>query len=467
MQNIAILVGVPNSDCRNFDPLPACENDVFAMRELLEATHKFNKVTPLVGVTSRDLENYLKDIAEGSSNIGEIFVYFTGHGHSTKDDFYWVMRGFDSESPRSTGVSREALLSILRTVGASVTVIVQDACYSGQSLFKGLADQTLPALSNLIQFSSSIANEVTPSGQMLSPFTDYFIEAATTVKTEGLIDYLEITQRLNDLLEQNKLEPHLGYQGKTRQVFCEDASLLASVREKYLLPVDDNEEVAATGETDIRNTALATLSRASLQMTKRRDVKKLIDTVNSKVKDVILANDEILQTFELSTTSLDSYYEVAHEKELWQSMKQVPQWDQFVSLDHGREKVRQLKFMAFDSIYEPEYRDYYHVTLNADLENVYQVFYMNPKFEVLRQQKLEILFAPTIFETYAFSRLGVSGLKSWGSYSEDASMTSWSRDIVTEEKLGQYVQYVTDMLILACERSVRETVENVKKKFND
>ena len=236
-QNVAFLIGVPNCKSHKFYDLPACDNDVEQMSDLIEATKRFNKIQKLIDYTSSEIQEALKSVGAQSEEIDEIFIYFTGHGHTSEDDFYWVAKGFDVDSPRSTGVSEKSLMEILREIDAKHTIIVQDACFSGQALYKKTFAETLPPLSNLIKFSSSAANAETPAGVIVSPFTDHFIEAASTAKSEGVVDYLAVTQKLNDLLEKDQLKPHLGYQGTSKQIFCDDASYLAKIRAKYEVSV--------------------------------------------------------------------------------------------------------------------------------------------------------------------------------------------------------------------------------------
>ncbi len=466
VQNVAILIGAPNSDSATFAPLEACSNDVEAMEELIKATKRFNKVEILIDATSAEIQDKLNTLGDQAEKVGEIFLYFTGHGHVAEDEFYWVTAKFEINSPRSTGISQGALYEILRKIDASNTVIVQDACFSGQALFKGDRTKRLPSLSNLVQISSSAANVKTPGGLALSPFTDHFIEAASTSKSEGSINYLEVTQKLNDLLAQNQMQPHLGYQGTSNQIFCDDASYLLAIRSKY--EISDEPEISSIPETETlapQVTDKSILEDACKKMYKQGDIQTLIDTGISQIEDRVANRTDLAEYFDFSAVKHSDFAHATNVEQLREIHQSFTKWDEFVKTHYEKKEARRSRFFAnayLDYIYEPEYNEIYRIKLNASLESVHQIYHFNPKFDVLRRRELEILYIPGIFHVHVLWRFNVQGLSDWDTFAEEPNQKNWSYKETNATDAEADLAGIVDEFLTNSETAITKTVRNLK-----
>jgi hypothetical protein len=90
MPNLAILVG--NTDYRSLTKLDCCKADVAAMRELLDATEKYETIEIIENADANDLKAKVRAAVDNANAPAELFFYFTGHGYSNEDEFFIVRR---------------------------------------------------------------------------------------------------------------------------------------------------------------------------------------------------------------------------------------------------------------------------------------------------------------------------------------------------------------------------------------
>lgn len=232
-ENIAIIIGNSEYKSSTLSNLEACTKDVDAMDELLAATHKVDNIISLKNASGDEITENLKQLT-GSQSYGTILIYFSGHGHrDNKDTFYWTGKDFDTNQPNTTGVSHDVLIKFLRAAKCKNRVIIQDACYSGHALLKSSPENYSTEFGDILILSSSLASEETPAGRELSPFTDRFIEATCTAKTEGPVDYFDVIQKLKDLyLNIDDHNPHLAHQGPLDLRLCDDKAFFKRHKQK-------------------------------------------------------------------------------------------------------------------------------------------------------------------------------------------------------------------------------------------
>lgn len=134
MANIAILVG--NAHYEALDELECCADDVYAMKELLDATGKFDRIEVIIDEISTRLKDRIRVTVGDNKRPGELFFYFTGHGFQHETDFFYCATNFDARRPNETGLANVDLHTILRSSDAELIVKVVDACNSGTLLLK-------------------------------------------------------------------------------------------------------------------------------------------------------------------------------------------------------------------------------------------------------------------------------------------------------------------------------------------
>ena len=160
MANAAILVG--NTDYRSLQPLPCCHDDLLAIKQLLEATEKYEAIAVIENATADELKQRLRDAVDKVPSLNELFFYFTGHGFAWEREFIYCATNFDSTVPNQTGLSTPELHTILRLANARLVVKVIDACNSGTSLIKSQIDWDSQA-------KAAFQKSISISGLLLSP----------------------------------------------------------------------------------------------------------------------------------------------------------------------------------------------------------------------------------------------------------------------------------------------------------
>ena len=103
MANVAIVIG--NTDYQTLSRLQCCGEDVLAMKELLEATGRFENIELILNSDSSQLKERLRAVVDGHESIGEIFFYFTGHGFQREAEFFFCATDFNAKRPNETGLS--------------------------------------------------------------------------------------------------------------------------------------------------------------------------------------------------------------------------------------------------------------------------------------------------------------------------------------------------------------------------
>jgi uncharacterized caspase-like protein len=160
MPNVAILVG--NTDYRALAKLECCADDVAAMKELLEATERYETIEIIENADANELKVKIRAAVDKTKSPSELFFYYTGHGFSYDEEFFYCATNFDSNRPNETGLATTELHTLLRLANADVVVKIADACNSGTHLIKsdiGLTQQNKQGFKNLIQISSCLDSQ--------------------------------------------------------------------------------------------------------------------------------------------------------------------------------------------------------------------------------------------------------------------------------------------------------------------
>ncbi|MBU2982432.1 caspase family protein [Lentibacter algarum] len=467
----ALLVGITDAGSKSFDQLPACANDVDAMYDLLKAANRFGEIERLVDASATDILDKLKSLQSKSDPLEELLVYFSGHGFRGEDELVWVASGFDTQNPNSTGVANSDLYDVLRHIGAEQTIVIQDACFSGYGWVKGEAGPSQRPLEKLIEFSSSWEDSTTPSGIELSPYTDHFIEAACYAKSEGAVDYGDISRKLKDLVSNSRLAPHSKHQGDLFVEFCDDVSKLDVIRSKYeIVEPSEGEAVTSQEPALAAPNPTAILEAATKNILSKDDVTSTLEQIALLIEARFNAHADLPDYFEYSTTSHDGYYHLSNEKQLVETYQRLPQWDDFVDASHERVEQKKRRGMIaaasaiHDMMYGLDYEEVYRFELRTPLAKVHQVFHLTPKFEILRRCELELCFVPGLLEMHYFSRWNVQGFSDWGEFTDEKKDQRWTLAKVDREGLKAQLDKLLDGFFDRSIEAVSRTVKNLEAR---
>ncbi|HWW15819.1 MAG TPA: caspase family protein [Candidatus Dormibacteraeota bacterium] len=422
MANVAILVG--NTEYQTLGSLSCCRDDVFAIKELLEATDKFESIELLFNKDSSQLKESIRAAIDAKQPIEEIFFYFTGHGFQHEAEFFFCATNFDSKRPNETGLSNSELHALLRSPEANLVVKVVDACSSGSLLVKsdGLF---LPAsklgFKNLIQIASCLDSQNALTGDPLSPFTEKF-RAAALRKTDGTVYYTDIIDTLRDeFLDNNNQTPHFVSQGTGREHFVENAKRLDGLRAKLSAQAGNAvPSVNVTSAAQPLPSALDILQRAENKFAKKELAQAFIARLFDKLSEKASSDDSFGQFFSSEVVVHPDFREHTARAFIISILSREKRPDNFVTAEISQEHRRRDPFglasglssaalMLFD-------RDFaqYDLHLNCELAKAQMRITLTPKFVALKRFVLVVSCAPSLEVCYVMEMLTQHSLQDWG-----------------------------------------------------
>jgi hypothetical protein len=338
MPDIAILVG--NTEYRSLANLDCCRADVLAMRELLDATEKYETIEIIENADANDLKAKLRATIDKAKSPTELFLYYTGHGYSYEDEFFYCATNFDSNRPNETGLSTTDLHTFLRLANADLVIKVVDACNSGTHLVKaeiGLSPQNKQGFKNLIQISSCLDTQSSLTGHPLSLFTQKFRNAALS-KTEGIVYYTDVIAALRDQFIGNDAQiPFFVSQYTGREQFADDAHKLDKLREA--LKQRDAAIVTETAPPANPPTMAELLSSAEAKLVTPELMSTFVATFFNKLRDQ-LARADFAEFFQLELAEHDDFREPTAKRFIIEVLTREKRGDNFVTAEISRKRRR-------------------------------------------------------------------------------------------------------------------------------
>jgi hypothetical protein len=420
------LVG--NTDYQTLGSLSCCRDDVFAIKELLEATDKFESIELLFNKDSSQLKESIRAAIDAKQQIEEIFFYFTGHGFQHEAEFFFCATNFDSNRPNETGLSTSELHQLLRSPEAGLVVKIIDACNSGSLLVK--SDVLFPSANkqgfkNLIQIASCLDSQNALTGDPLSPFTEKF-RAAVLRKTDGTVYYTDIIDSLrDDFLNNNNQTPHFVSQGTGREQFVENAKRLDGLRAKLsaqtsdaALPVDVASAVQALPN------ALDVLQRAENKFAKKEVAQAFISRLFDKLSEQATSGDSFGQFFSSEIVVHPDFQEYTARGFIISILSREKRPDNFVTVEVSHEHRRRDPFglssglsSAALMLFNPEEAmAHYTLHLNCELDKAQLRITLTPKFVTLKRFVLVVSCAPSLEVCYVMELLTQHSLRDWGAF---------------------------------------------------
>ena len=432
MTKISILVG--NSEYENLTNLSCCEADVAAIDELLSATENFDFTLQLINKTAVEIKDEIRNFLDRHSEITKIFFYFTGHGMTNDQGFFYCAKNFVISEPNQTGLSDSDLDQILRTADANAVVKIIDACQSGVRAIKAgsqiFMNDNKAGFSNFFRVASCSENQLSYTGDPLSKFTTHFIDAALQ-KTDGRLYYTEIIAYLRDIFA-NEIEqiPFFITQGDDRTTFCEDCSSLIALAKKYNLSKTDEETTEMT--TDAVSTELSLLEKLQKleeSYAQPDQVQQVVDTQIQKISEFLENTEGFSDYYDLQSSSYDDYLFASASMQAFmiRVLEKQDRPDELVYAKHTREYKKRrrgllgsaLMSSSIFGVDDEEFVDQYDLELNCPLSRARTTFTFTPKFRALKKLELNVTVAPSLPMCYIFARWTAHPLKTWDTYEEE------------------------------------------------
>lgn len=435
MANIAIVIG--NSQYENLQNLECCSADIAAISDLLGATQKFEKVHVVENKNSSDLKDAIRKAVEKGNSYGEIFFYFTGHGHQESGEFFYCATNFNAIRPNETGLSNSDLHGLLKAGNADLVVKVIDACSSGQLLVK--ADGAFmisekDGFASLVQIASCLDSQNSLAGDPLSQFTEKFRSAVLRPQS-GEVFYSEIISTLRDeFLNNNSQTPHFVTQGTGRDQFVADATLLNGIRDKL---ATERAEPETSSELNSITPALTVTEKLRLveeHFIDRPAAENAIETLFVKVRGNIEAAEFSDGCYSCEFVEHSDFQEENTRNFIVNVLSREDRPDKYVTAEITREKRRRTGLSGIAQLTNPlgwlvegdDYAKNYDLELNCSISKVQLKVTLNPSFRSLRKIELVVSCAPSLEWCYIFAMLRSYKLNDWDSY--DAEGKELNRD---------------------------------------
>ncbi|WP_164871613.1 caspase family protein [Solirhodobacter olei] len=477
MTSTAILIG--NAEYDQGNPLPCCCADVDAMRALLEATGRFENIHAYVDLDADEMRDAVRDALPPDGTHNEVFFYFSGHGQYVDPGLYFWGTTFDESRPNETGLAHGDLMDLFRAAAPEVLVAVFDACYSGALLVKG--DRSLPlppvvrdGLRNILQFSSSMDDQTSLSGESLSAFTRAFLEASVR-KTDGTIYYTDISNTLrDDFLGNDAQTPFFVNQGTGREVLVDDAKKLAAFRAELARRWGTTGDVGdESNGADNTSTTGEPLTPAQLLMVAEKRmggpeqaeelIDNLFDGLIGKFSDT-----EFAEFFETSTIVHSDYHEPVIREFMIRVLSGETRPDRLVTAEIKRtaKKVNPVEraMLGFMASLNQEWTETYDLALNCTMSRAQLKLTLTPKYRALQQLQLVLSCAPSLNQCYIFEMVTQHPRTNWDAFDVEG------REVVRRWytlEWGASVDFLITKICDALTKAVHDHIDETSKRLTD
>jgi hypothetical protein len=468
LANIAILIG--NTEYQTLCDLECCGKDVLAIKELLEATNKFDTIELILNSDSSQLKERIRTAIDARKSIGEIFFYFTGHGYQHDAEFFFCATNFDAKRPNETGISNSELHTLLRASEADLVVKVIDACSSGALLVKSSDGSFIPTskqgFKNLIQIASCLDSQNSLTGNPLSLFTDKF-RAAALRKSDGIVYYTDIIEALRDeFLDNDNQTPHFVSQGTGREQFVEDAHRLDELRIKLFDETSKTE--GSSGISSLITTTsspLDVLERAEQKFVKKDTAKTFISQLFDKLIHKASQDDNNAEFFTSDIVVHSDYLEPTTRLFIIRVLSKEKRPDRFVTASITHEQRRRTSFglaglqeMMFP--YPDDVVTHYELTLNCALDKAQLKITFTPKFVTLKQLILVVSCAPSLEACYVIEMLTLHSLRDWNDFDSEGEevVRRWYKKSWTDDNDG-LVDKIWEKLVETVQQNIDGAVK--------
>ena len=242
--NLAIVIGV--SKYKNFIPLSQCKKDSESIYNVLNKANKYNDILYInQNTTSGEILNQIDDFINKykDRNIDEVLFYFSGHGLTKTDDFYYCTTNTEETKINTSSLKNSDIDLSIKSLNPKTYVKIIDACQSGNAYIKGVSDEekilekNKGAFKTCYFYSSSKSNQESKVLNTLSSFTATILNILKSSYENSLkeIKYRELTNELSDRYIDNPIQtPFFVQQGTLSEVFLPLTSEIFNEIEKAI-----------------------------------------------------------------------------------------------------------------------------------------------------------------------------------------------------------------------------------------
>lgn len=137
MKNLAILIGV--ADYQHLNKLQPCSRDIDLISSILSTSSKYEDIlllndSPKSNEAKDKISEFIRKHQD--SEINEMFIYYTGHGARSNNDFIYLFSDYHPQRQEQTSLRNSEFDSMIKSMKPTLTVKVVDACQAGTEYIK-------------------------------------------------------------------------------------------------------------------------------------------------------------------------------------------------------------------------------------------------------------------------------------------------------------------------------------------
>lgn len=455
------------------------------MRSLIEATSRFDHIHPHIDLDADAMRDVVRNALPTEGNYDEVLFYFSGHGVTIGQDLFFCGTSYDADRPNQTGLAYSELMDLFRAVTPKLLVTIIDACSSGALLVKGdrpLVPVSKDGLRGILQFSSSLDNQVSLGGEKLSAFTHAFLEASVR-KRDGVVYYTDIANALrDDFIGNDDQTPFFVNQGTGREILVDDAQKLASVREalvEWRRPEtgdgdtdrddsqrDERDELVVVAASTPKQLLLAAEKNMAGHDEAEALIGNLFDGVLAKFSDSEFAEfftmttvehadfrEQVIREFMIRVLSRETRPDRLVVAEIIRTKKKLSQWEQAT-----------LSIMDAYSAFNSDITENYTLNLNCTLSRAQLKITLVPKLKSLKQIQLVLSCAPSIERCYVFELMSEHSRLDWDKFDIEG------REIVRrwyKMEWGKSVDFLAGKICDALSQTILDHIEATAARLGD
>ncbi len=314
--NIAIIIAVSNYTNKS-NNLPGCKNDAEAINQILKKTEKYDDILYLNNnETSAKTKELLSNfILKCKGNvINELFLYYSGHGEFSNDEFYYILSDFDSKKKNQTSLQNGEIDDLIRTLSPELVIKVIDACQSGTTYIKEgdvlnkYFNNSKKGFNKCYFLNSSLNNQSSFQNEHLSFFTFSFIKALKEHKTKE-IRYKDIIDVISDEFTENQDQtPFFVIQADLTEKFCSFSTDLKEYLASLTVPYSNDEETK-----EATHTLSDLVKKDAKDYVDKQGALNAIEFLQTEVKSISLSS-ELVELFNLEIIFHQDYKLIPHTK---------------------------------------------------------------------------------------------------------------------------------------------------------
>ncbi len=137
------FVGIGITDYQDFPKLPNAAKDITDVANILQTKYQFTEDNTIILLNKEATRNniiaLLEDLIKKVSDKDSLLIYFSGHGHLTRNNErgFWIP--VDAElSNTSTYIRNSTIRDYIADIKSLHTLLISDACFSGSIFVRGL-----------------------------------------------------------------------------------------------------------------------------------------------------------------------------------------------------------------------------------------------------------------------------------------------------------------------------------------